>query len=383
MKIAIFIDSLAIGGAQKHVRQMACGLAQRGHEIVVYCLNDVAHPVHREALSVRGVELKVLGRTKVLSGVGVLEVIAALGRDGCDVIVTVLFVSTVFGRVIAGLLGGIPVVTCLQARNVNYTAVQKRLVRATAWLTDFTVSNSRCATVWAVENEGVDPRRCEFVANALDPIAPMRFTESDPESTWTAFGFPELEGRKVIGSLGRLHRQKGYDILLDSFAGIAGAFAEFDVLLVGDGPERVALLEQMRRLGLEGRVWLAGERADPRPLLEKMDVYVQPSRYEGTPNALMEAMALGRPVVATSVDGISELIDGGVEGWLVPSENRPALALALGEACAEPSRRTVCGERACRRVTGEFGLDAMVDNYGRIFRELVEGNGPKKRSGWR
>ncbi len=365
------IDSLAIGGAQKHVRQMACGLAGRGHRVVVYCLNDLAHPVYREALAAGGVELKVIGKVKVLSGCGLLEVGWALWRDGCDVLVTVLFVSTLFGRVVAAMVGGIPVITCLQARNINYSRAQKLVLRLTAGLTDLTVTNSRNAIGWAVVNEGVDLRRCVFVANAVDPIEPVGPGPDKPRTNWSELGFPQLEGKTVIGSLGRLHRQKGYDVLLEAFAGIASTLKDCHVLLVGEGPERAALVAQAKRLGLERRVWLAGERAETRPLLEKMDIYVQPSRYEGTPNAVMEAMTLGRSVVASAVDGSSELVVDPSYGWLVPAEDPQALAQGLFRMSNDPMSREYLGGRARERMTENFSGDALCSSCERIFTGVI------------
>lgn len=371
MKIAIFVDSLSIGGAQKHVRQLACGLAKRGHQITVYCLNDAAHPIYREALAKGGVRLQVVGKMKVATGWGLMEVAGALRREGCDVVVTVLFVSTIFGRVVARLLRRTPVVSCLQARNINYSGTQRFLLRATSRYTRVTVSNSRSAIAWAVKHEGVDERRCEFVANALDPVESTT-PEENKASTWTALGFPQLEGKMVIGSLGRLDRQKGYDVLLEAFVPIARARTDCDLMLIGNGPERTALGGQASRLGLEGRIWFAGERPEPRRLLERLDLYVQPSRFEGTPNAVMEAMAAGVPVVASAVDGISDLMNAGAHGWLVLPDDPAALAEALTEACGDSMRRSEIALRAQRYVTQTFDAVTLCEEYERIFRGLLK-----------
>ena len=371
MKVAIMIDSLAIGGAQKHVRQLACGLAGRGHCVTVYCLNDVVHPIYREALEAGGVELKVIGKVKVLNGRGLLEVAWTLWRNRHDVLVTVLFVSTLFGRVVAAMVGGIPVVTCLQARNINYTAAQKIALRVTAGLTNLTVTNSRNAIGWAVENEGVDVRRCTFVANALDPIRTAGSGQEHNRPTWTALGFPQLEGKTVIGSLGRLHRQKGYDVLLEAFAGIASTLDACHVLLVGEGPERAALVAQAKQLGLEGRVWFAGERAETRPLLEKMAIYVQPSRFEGTPNAVMEAMAAGCPVLATRVDGIAELLSDPRSGYLVAPDDVAKLRKAMVDLLIDREAAQTLGRAGEALVTAHYSAQRMQESYRSILGRMT------------
>lgn len=358
MRIAIFIDSLAIGGAQKHVRQLACGLSAEGHAITVFALNDIVEPLYREPMTAAGVTVKAVGKTAVLSGVGLFRVAWELESGGFDCVVTVLFVSTVFGRIAAQLAGGLPVLTCLQARNINYADWQKLLLRATARLTAFTVSNSRSALPWAAQHEGVDLARSAYVPNAIDPPPPPGMLPS-----WTELGLPQLEGKRVIGSLGRLDRQKGYDILLDALTLLSPTErAEFAVIVFGEGPERKNLEQKRRALGLESLVFLPGQRPDAAALLPKFDLYVQPSRFEGTPNAVMEALSAGVPAFCSAVDGAREL--AGVDGLsLVPLEDRPGWTAALlGEG-----RRNECwavqGELAPRAW---IGVAELASRYGRV-----------------
>lgn len=366
MKIAIFIDSLAIGGAQKHVRQLACGLAAEGHRVTVFALNEIVEPLYRDPMATAGVTVKAVGRTGVLSGVGLIRTVWELLSADFDCVVTVLFVSTIFGRIAAQLAGGLPVLTCLQARNINYAAWQKLLLRATAPLTAFTASNSRSALPWAAQHEGVDLARSAFIPNAMDPPQPPGRIPS-----WTELGLPQLEGKRVIGSLGRLDRQKGYDILLEALALLSpDERAPLAVVVFGEGPERGNLEHQRRTLGLDGMVFFPGQRSDAAELLPKFDLYVQPSRFEGTPNAVVEALAAGVPAVSSAVDGASEL--AGVDGLsLVPIEDCPGWAAAL----EQPGRRNECWAVQAEEASNAWtSVSALASRYTQVIPLPAEKN---------
>lgn len=147
MKLTFVIDSLAMGGAQKHVRQMALGLAARGHQVRVISLNDVCHVAMVEPLVAAGIPVTVMGRRAMLCGVGLIRLWRRLRSDRPDLLITVLFASTIAGRIAATLAGkGIRIVTCVQARNINYGGWQFALLRLTAWATArfFSTVAQRC-----------------------------------------------------------------------------------------------------------------------------------------------------------------------------------------------------------------------------------------------
>ncbi|MDX2186801.1 MAG: glycosyltransferase [Opitutaceae bacterium] len=300
MRLAFMIDSLAIGGAQKHVRQQACRLAAEGHAVWVICLNDEAHPKYVEPMEQAGVRVTVVGRRAVLTGWALIDLSIRLIEWRCECLAVCLFVSTVVGRV-AATLAGVPTITCLQARNLDYRWWQFALVRLTAPLSRWTISNSHSAITFASEHEGVIPTRASYVPNIIDP--PRKVGRRD----WRLLGLPDFSGCYVIGSLGRLVWQKGYDQLIPIAADVCRERPDVRFVILGKGPEEASLRAQIRAHALEDKFFLAGEVADGEDWLESMDLYVQPSRFEGTPNAVQEALARGVPVVATPVDGMGEL----------------------------------------------------------------------------
>lgn len=151
----------------------------------------------------------------------------------------------------------------------------------------------------------------------------------------------------LIVAVGRLARQKGFDLLVRAFAEVAAEFPEWSVAILGDGGERASLLQLCSELGVSGRVAFVGRVTDVDGWLAHAAVVVQPSRFEGFPNALLEAMGMGAAVISADCpSGPSELIEDGVNGRLVPVEDVGALTVALRQLLSDPDLRTRLGREA-------------------------------------
>ena len=152
-------------------------------------------------------------------------------------------------------------------------------------------------------------------------------------------------------TVARLVPQKGIDVLIRALAQATGAAQAWPLTLVGDGPERDALERQVQQTGLQERVHFLGFRSDPQTFLLQAGVFVLPSRFEGMPNALLEAMAAGLAVIVTDASpGPLEVVEHGVNGWVVPSDDSFALAEALDRLGADPELRARLGAAARRTL---------------------------------
>lgn len=166
---------------------------------------------------------------------------------------------------------------------------------------------------------------------------------------------------------GRLTRQKGFDVLLDSMPAVLDRLPNARLTILGEGPLRHALTQQAQRLGMPEAVRLLGFQQNPWPFLKHANLFVLPSRYEGMPNILLEALAVGAPVVASDCPGAIQEIQGCDGGMvLVPPEDPRALAEAIISVCKMPSDQRECLED--RRATlGKFDLPRIVGEYSKLL----------------
>lgn len=168
----------------------------------------------------------------------------------------------------------------------------------------------------------------------------------------------------VVGSLGRLTAQKGYDALVRALVDLPDA----SLVLVGDGPERPSLERLAAELGVAERLTITGWTDDPRSHLPSFDVFALPSRWEGMPLVILEAMHAGLPVVATDVGSIAEAVTDGVTGFVVAPGDDRALRERLAALAADGELRARLGSRAAEVAATTFTARAMADRYLALYR---------------
>ena len=160
-----------------------------------------------------------------------------------------------------------------------------------------------------------------------------------------------ISDRKIAVSLGRLEPQKGFDILIEAFASIASKVPDWDIVIHGEGSARACLESQIESFGLSGRIFLPGATLTPMQKLSSADLYVHPARYEGFPNALLEALSAGLCVVATDSPGASaEILQGGRYGMLVPIADPVALSAAMLQLMQDENARAAFAAKSREAV---------------------------------
>jgi glycosyltransferase involved in cell wall biosynthesis len=171
----------------------------------------------------------------------------------------------------------------------------------------------------------------------------------------------------VLITLARLIPAKGVQYLLQAISRLGRSFPTLKLVICGDGPFKGILLELAEKLGLSSKVIFTGFRTDALSLLQAADMFVLPSLSEGLPLSILEAMALGKPVVATRVGGIPEVIDHGKTGWLVPPGNAGALAATLQRALSGGAATLMMAQRARQTVLRRFSIDETVNSWRRLY----------------
>jgi glycosyltransferase involved in cell wall biosynthesis len=363
IRVLFVVGNFVAGGAERHLLELWRRLDRSAFEIEIACFRrEGQFRAEVEALGWPVRELAIGTRLYGPSGVRGLARLARHALDfRPDVIHGFLFGPNLLAA-IAGRLASVPVVI-VSKRNVDefetprQIAVQRFAHRLATHAT--AVSATVAETVVAL---GMPRERITVIPNGVDAA---RFAGVG------AGRDPAGNGTPVVGSVGCLAARKDYGTLLQALARLAGEGRAFRAVLVGDGPERVPLERQAAALGLAERVAFLGERPDVERLLPGMDVFVLSSREEGIPNALLEAMAAGRPSVATAVGGTPEVLDDGETGWLVPAGDPEALARALGEALGDPREAARRGAAARQAVEDRMGIDAMVRRYQTFYREVT------------
>lgn len=184
------------------------------------------------------------------------------------------------------------------------------------------------------------------------------------------------EGPKELIAIGRLTRQKGFDVLIRSFALIAGRHPAWRLSIYGEGPDRAQLERLRAETGVADRIALPGLRRDIGAVLAASNLFVLSSRFEGYPNALLEALAAGLPVIATSCPGgAEELLAGGEHGVSVPPDDIAALAAALDRMMSAPALREHYADQA-RRAVARLDVTSISRRWIDLFSSLRRGAGP-------
>jgi len=181
-----------------------------------------------------------------------------------------------------------------------------------------------------------------------------------------------LEGQPLIGCVCSLTREKGVDVLLRAMGPLVQSYPQLQLCVVGDGPLRAELEREARQLGVGEHVVFAGIAPDVRPWLAAFDLFVLPSRTEGTPRALLEAMAMGTAVVATRTGGTPEIVENGVTGVLVEPEDASDLGRGIGGMLGDATRREALAEAGHERVQTGFGLGGMVEGVSAVYEACLD-----------
>jgi glycosyltransferase involved in cell wall biosynthesis len=215
---------------------------------------------------------------------------------------------------------------------------------------------------------GSMPERVTVINNGIDPALfsrqPGRAAEARATISCSADDF-------VIGAVGRLESVKRFDVLLDAFARVRSTHPHAVLVMAGDGPLRGMLEQRAEQLGLHGSCRFLGHYTDVILLHHAFDMLVQSSVREGTPNAVLEAMALETPIVATDVGGTSELITDGRHGLLVPSLDADALAEAILRVVRNPDDAAARARAARARVEHDLSFERRVRKVETVYQELA------------
>ena len=372
MKIALITRRYPplIGGAEKVLSYLAPALASEGAEVTVLTSWPPGMELPETETHVSGNDALTIVRlpTSRFRFLGTVLYMRNLRRWLATHDVDIAYVSMLkhdaYVAVGEGCRRGFPVVLRPEgAGGTGDIAWQRwgrfgKKIAARCKTADAFVSISQAVTE-ELTKAGYDPTKIRPLPNGV-PI---------PDPAWNRR--PNWREAPRASFLGRLAPEKGLDLLIDAWPAVREVFPNARLTIVGEGPERPALEARVERLGLNDSVELPGSSDDPNAVLRTSDLFVLPSREEGMSIALLEAMALGVPLVATSIAGNRRVIQPFKHGRLVVPEDSVALAQGIIDQWTTFDRAFQMSREARRRIQNEFSIGAVARRHLELFRALL------------
>lgn len=367
----------ADGGVARHVRDLVSGQLALGHEVEAVVSKRGRLVEELRAAGAGVVPLDMLPEITALRSdlVSALALARLLRADRWDVVHTHGNKAGVLARPLASRQG-LPVVHT--PHSFAYASQRWRPRRGQELRRSLTLGLERRLARFARVIVCVSQaERDEAIADAVAPADKLVVVPNGIRDPPSAVPDPQLrtaaDGLPLIGFLARLHEQKAPDVLLSALELLRAGDVGFRAALVGDGPLAGELRRRVSGSGLGPFVQVLPYPADVWPCLAAFDVYVLPSRWESMPIGVLEAMAVGLPVVASRVGGLAELVREGESGLLCPPEDAASLAGALERLISHAGLRASMGEAGRRRQAAEYSLGAMLQGTEAVYERALAG----------
>jgi glycosyltransferase involved in cell wall biosynthesis len=355
------------GGAERVARDLLVALNPRRFERILFVSRPPRDRTGGQVvadLRRRGVDVRFLRRRFKYDPLAWWPLFRALRRERVDVLHTHAFGPNAWGSLI-GRWAGIPVVIAHE-HNWAFTGRALRPVidrELIARCADAMIVVSEDARRRMIEVERIPSDRLELLPNGVEALPP-----GDGRALRGELGI--RRGDPVVGTVCIIRTEKALDVLVGAAARLTEHFPRLRLLIAGDGPDRARVEGLTERVGLSDRIHMTGARTDVPDVLAAIDIAVICSDYEGSPRSVLEFMDAGKPIVATDVGGIPEVIEDGVHGLLVPPRDEAALAAALAEVLDDLDRGREMGARARDRCRRELSLDRTVESLQELYEEL-------------
>jgi glycosyltransferase involved in cell wall biosynthesis len=361
-RIAFCITDLDAGGAERALVQVVTRLDRSRWEPFVFCLSpegDLARPL-RDA----GVAVVCLGAQKRQGLSVVWRLSRLLVKLRPTILQTFLHHANIVGR-LAGKAARVPVIVSGIRVAEKRGGIRLWLDRATAWMVARHVCVSQDVAAFSAARGGLPVSKLCVIPNGVDA---ERLSAAEPADL-SQFGIPPA-GRTLL-FVGRLDPQKGPFVLMAAVRDLIPRHPDLHVLLVGDGPLRENLQSWVAKENLASRIHFAGRRDDVPSIFKAAELFVLSSLWEGLPNVVLEAMAAGIPVVASRVEGISDLLIDDRTGLVVPANSSADLAEAIERLLADPQHARQMAHSAQRIANEDFAWSRVVEQYAKTYSELL------------
>jgi glycosyltransferase involved in cell wall biosynthesis len=355
IKVVNIIHDLHGGGAERFAVDLAKFLDRDKFAVEVICLRDEGN--WKKELEALGISVQVLGGIRGFSFLSFGKLLKAVKKAAPNIVHTHLFWGDFFGRLAAKLAGVKAIISTEQNLNLSEGFLKRTGKIATARFARAIIAVSEAVKKYAIKYEGAKEKQLEIIPNGLE-IEKFLNTERNYDN-----GGREL----VVGSIGRLAEQKGFDCLIKALVDVKSV----KCLIAGEGEKRKELQGLIDQLGLGEKVKLVGWQENIKKFLAGLDIFVLPSRWEGLGIVILEAGLSGLPVVASRVDGILDIISDGQDGLFFTAGNEGELAAQIKRLQADPGERERLGKRLQEKIREKFDIKKIAKRYEAVYLEAL------------
>ncbi len=362
VSVCLLMSSFDAGGTERQMIELARRLDRSKFDLHFACFHRRgAWLPLAESASSSIAEFPISGFRKPSTVRQARRFGAWLVERGISVLHTADLYANIFGLPAAAAAGVPARIANRRDINPQRTIGLIALQRAAYSCAHLVVANSRAAAT-RLRHEQVAAARVRVVANGIDVSAYPARRNDGPI-------------RRIV-TVANLRREKAHEVLLEAAAMVMPRFPEIELLFAGDGPRRSDLETIARKHGVDGRTRFLGHREDVPAILASSDLFVLPSRSEALPNAVLEAMAAGLPVVASRVGGLPELIDHQRTGVLVAPDDPRALGFAMLDLIQWPEHAHALGRQAREAIVRDYSFDRMVAGFEELYLDALRSRTP-------
>lgn len=362
VKILSIITGLNTGGAEMMLYKTIKNIDRSKFEPVVVSLlpgGAVSEYIKKENIPVYSLDLNG-AKSLIKSSMRLKKIIK---KHKPMIIHSYMFHADMLARVI-GKISKVPIIIS-SVRNENIGGKNReRIMKLTDKLTDCVTVVCQAAAIKLIDSKVIKKEKTQVIYNGIEL---EWFNENEAKEN-----SDDIAGFNIL-SIGRLHKQKNFPLLIESIADLVTSYPSIKVFIAGEGEDSEKIEKVVKENDLDNHISLLGRRSDINELLNKSDLFVLPSFWEGMPNVVLEAMAASKPVVCTDVGGASEIIENGKTGYLIPSNDKNSMKKTIIKIIKmKKGDRVIMGNLGRKRVEESFSIEETVKQTESLYEMLLK-----------
>lgn len=351
IKILIFMSTAALGGFEKMVYHLVKNINKSRFDVnicVLYGEGVIGERLAKDNYNIIFFKHENNSLTSIVT-----KFYRLVSKNRYDILYLAGYKVNIMGRIIGKILG-CKVITAQRSTDDHRSKLHDFIDSFTTSMVDMYITNTNAAKDMLVRKKHINAERITVIYNGIDIDNYTSIKEYKKELLGIR------NETKVIGVVANLIPYKGHEYFLKALRELSSKIDDICAILIGDGENRSYLEDLVERLKIKDKILFLGVRSDVPSLLSLIDVFVLPSLFEGMPNAIMEAMASRKPVVATQVGGVPELVIDGETGYLIPPKEPEIMAKKIFELLSDIEKSNYMGQKAFERINSYFTMEKMV-----------------------